>query len=304
MQFALIGTTACGKSDLAVEIARKSDGIILSLDSLCVYKEIDIASAKPSKEQLSSVKHYGIDVIAPNENFNVTLFFDLYFQAAADAESKNAPLIIVGGTSFYLKALLSGLSDKPLVSGENQKKVSRALRDLEFAYDNMSRTDPIYAEKVEKNDIYRMGKWYEIYYETGEIPSDFLRRTKKDPVINELKIFEIETSKEELRERIKARTKKMIEEGLVDEAARLEKKYTREPNCMKSIGIREVIEYFDGYGDITLMEEKIIDNTVKLAKRQRTFNRTQFLQPIIKKPLSQMDGEIMNFLHEQPKYCG
>ncbi|MDR2081961.1 MAG: tRNA (adenosine(37)-N6)-dimethylallyltransferase MiaA, partial [Campylobacteraceae bacterium] len=252
MQFALIGTTACGKSDLSIKIARETEALILSLDSLCVYKEIDIASAKPSKEQMSVVKHYGIDIIAPNEKFNVTIFFDLYKQAAADAKKKGVPLIITGGTSFYLKALLSGLSDKPLVSDENQKRVLRTLRDLTAAYDNMSTADAAYAEKIEKNDIYRMGKWYEIYYETGEIPSNFLRRTKKDPVIHELAIFEIETDKEELKERIKERTGKMIEMGLVDEVARLEKKYTREPNCMKSIGIKEVIEYFDGYGDIAL----------------------------------------------------
>ncbi|MDR2790639.1 MAG: tRNA (adenosine(37)-N6)-dimethylallyltransferase MiaA [Campylobacteraceae bacterium] len=301
MQFALIGTTACGKSDLSIKIARKTGAVILSLDSLCVYKEIDIASAKPSKEEMSGVKHYGIDIIAPNEKFNVTIFFDLYRKAAADAEKKKSPLIIVGGTSFYLKALLSGLSDKPLVSDENQKRVLRTLRDLTWAYDNISLTDAAFAEKIEKNDIYRIGKWYEIYYETGEIPSNFLKRTKKDPVIHDLAIFEIETDKEELRERIKTRAEKMIEAGLVDEVARLEKKYTREPNCMKSIGIKEVIEYFDGYGDIAFMKEKIIDNTVKLAKRQRTFNRTQFLQTIIKKPLSEMEGEIMEFLHKRVK---
>jgi tRNA dimethylallyltransferase len=270
--------------------------VILSLDSLSVYKEIDIASAKPSHAQMADIKHYGIDVIAPNENFNVTLFFYLYKKAAADA--KDAPLIIVGGTSFYLKALLSGLSDKPLVSGENQKKVVRILRDLLSAYENMVQLDPEYAKKVEKNDTYRIEKWYEIYYETGEIPSDFLKRTKKEPIIKDLTIFEIETDRDRLAERIKRRTKNMIEAGLIDEVAGLEKKYTREPNCMKSIGIKEVIEYFDGLNSIAGVEEKITANTIKLAKRQRTFNRTQFLQPIIRRELSQMGGEIMKFLQK------
>ncbi|MDR1976163.1 MAG: tRNA (adenosine(37)-N6)-dimethylallyltransferase MiaA, partial [Campylobacteraceae bacterium] len=188
MQFALIGTTACGKSDLALDIARQTGAIILSLDSLSVYKEIDIASAKPSQAQMLGVKHYGIDVIAPNESFNVTLFFDLYKQAAADAKSKNVPLIIVGGTSFYLKALLSGLSDKPLVGDENQKRVARVLRDITAAYENLSQIDPAFAKSLEKNDIYRIEKWYEIYYETGEIPSLFLKRTRKEPIIKDLQI--------------------------------------------------------------------------------------------------------------------
>lgn len=298
MQLALIGTTACGKSDLALEAARDMRAIILSLDSLSVYKEIDIASAKPTQTQMSGVKHYGIDVIAPNESFNVTIFFDLYQKAAADAQKQGIPLIIVGGTSFYLKALLSGLSDKPLVSDENQKKVARVLRDVSSAYENMEQIDPAYTKNVEKNDIYRMEKWYGIYYETGELPSLFLKRTKKEPIIKELPIFEIETDKDILRQRIAARTRKMIEAGLVDEVARLEKKYTREPNCMKSIGIKEVIEYFDGLCTLPQMEEKIIQNTVKLAKRQRTFNRTQFLQPIIKKPLNEIREEILKFIRK------
>ncbi|MDR1008285.1 MAG: tRNA (adenosine(37)-N6)-dimethylallyltransferase MiaA [Campylobacteraceae bacterium] len=295
MQFALIGTTACGKSDLALDAAKDMGAVILSLDSLSVYREIDIVSAKPSKEQMSNIKHYGIDVIAPNESFNVTIFFDLYQKAAADAKKKDVPLIIVGGTSFYLKALLSGLSDRPLVNDENQKKVTRVLRDISSAYENITHLDPAYAKNVEKNDMYRMEKWYEIYYETGEIPSLFLKRTKKEPIIQELPIFEIETDKDILRQRITVRTRKMIEMGLVDEVARLEKKYTREPNCMKSIGIKEVIEYFDGLCSLSQMEEKIIQNTVKLAKRQRTFNKTQFMQPVIKKPLNEMREEILSF---------
>ncbi|MDR0666420.1 MAG: tRNA (adenosine(37)-N6)-dimethylallyltransferase MiaA [Campylobacteraceae bacterium] len=296
MQLALIGTTACGKSDLALETAKETGAIILSLDSLSVYKEIDIASAKPLPLQMAGVKHYGIDVIAPNESFNVTIFFDLYKSAAAEAKKQNVPLIIVGGTSFYLKALLSGLSDKPLVSDENRKRVVRILRDISNAYENMEQIDRMYAKNVEKNDIYRIEKWYEIYYETGELPSLFLKRTRKEPIIKELPIFEIETDKDILRQRIVNRTRKMIEMGLVDEAARLEKKYTREPNCMKSIGIKEVIEYFDGLCTLSQMEEKIVQNTAKLAKRQRTFNRTQFLQPIIKKPLSKMREEILGFM--------
>jgi tRNA dimethylallyltransferase len=294
--FAIIGTTACGKSDLAIDIAQKSGALILSLDSLSVYKEIDIASAKPTKEQLNRVKHYGVDVIAPNENFNVTIFFDLYKEAFKEASTRDVPLIIVGGTSFYLKALLSGLSDRPLVSEENQKKTIRALRDLQNAYKYIEETDKTFAAKIEKNDKYRIEKWYEIYYETGETPSGFLERTKKEPIVKDLPIFEIETDKDILRQRINARVKNMIKSGLVDEVARLEKKYAREPNCMKAIGVKEVIEYFDGLCDLDETEEKIASNTAKLAKRQRTFNRTQFLQPIVRRPLFEIKKEILEFL--------
>jgi tRNA dimethylallyltransferase len=297
VQIAIIGTTASGKSDLALSIAKQTNSIILSLDSLCVYKEIDIASAKLTHEQMNDIKHFGIDVIAPNESFNVTIFFDLYRIAKEEARLKNVPLIIVGGTSFYLKAMLSGLSDKPLVSVENQKKITRVLRDIKEAYEYITQTDP--SMNIEANDRYRIEKWYEVYFETGKIPSDFLRQTKKEPLIKDLPIFEIDTDKDILQQRIILRTKKMIKEGLVDEAARLEKKYTREPNCMKAIGIKEVIDYFDGLYSLEQMEEKIIINTSKLAKRQRTFNKTQFTQPIVKKPLDEMENTIMRHLLAQ-----
>ncbi|MDR3178291.1 MAG: tRNA (adenosine(37)-N6)-dimethylallyltransferase MiaA [Campylobacteraceae bacterium] len=296
MQIAIIGTTASGKSDLALNIAARTNAIILSLDSLCVYKEIDIASAKPTREQINNIKHFGIDVIAPNESFNVTIFFELYKAAKEEAELKNVPLIIVGGTSFYLKAMLSGLSDRPLVSAENQKKITRVLRDIKSAYEYLTRIDPIMSGKIEANDKYRIEKWYEVYFETGKTPSDFLQQTKKEPLIKDLPIFEIDTDKDILQQRIILRTRKMIENGLVDEVARLEKKYTREPNCMKAIGIKEVIDYFDALCSIKQMEEKIVTNTSKLAKRQRTFNRTQFTQQIIKKPLNEMEKAIMSLL--------
>ncbi|MDR1285538.1 MAG: tRNA (adenosine(37)-N6)-dimethylallyltransferase MiaA [Campylobacteraceae bacterium] len=296
MQIAIIGTTASGKSDLALNIAKQTNSIILSLDSLCVYKEIDIASAKPTREQMGDIKHFGIDVINPNESFNVTIFFDLYKIAKKEAKSKNVPLVIVGGTSFYLKAMLSGLSDKPLVREENQKKITRVLRDIKNAYKYLTQMDPAMSKKIEANDRYRIEKWYEVYFETGKIPSDFLQQTKKEPIIKSLPIFEIDTDKDILQQRIALRTKKMIKDGLVDEVARLEKKYTREPNCMKAIGIKEVIDYFDGLLSLKQMEEKIAINTSKLAKRQRTFNKTQFIQPIIKKPLNEMEKAILSVL--------
>lgn len=298
MQFAIIGTTASGKSDLAFDLGLKLDATILSLDSLSIYKKIDIASAKPSSDKLEKIKHFGIDEIYPNETFNVTLFFDLYKEAKKEALRKNTPLIIVGGTSFYLKAMLSGLSDKPIIGKENLSKVSRTLRDIKKAYENMMEIDPFMKEKIEQNDTYRIEKWYEIYFQTKEIPSHFLKRTLREPIIKQIPIFEIETEKEVLKKRVINRTKQMIKDGLIDEVARLEKEYSREPNCMKAIGIKEVIDYFDGIYNLNELEEKIIINTTKLAKRQRTFNKTQFLeQKMVKKPLHELESEILKVIN-------
>lgn len=304
MQLAIIGTTASGKSDLALKIAAKTNSIILSLDSLSVYKEIDIASAKPSSSDLKKIKHFGINEIFPNEHFDVTIFFNLYKRAKLEAKHKNVPLIIVGGTSFYLKAMLSGLSNKPIISKENRLKVSKTIQNLQNAYAFMLSVDKKIKNKIDANDSYRIEKWYEIYFQTGEIPSDFLKRTMKKPIIKQIPIFEIDTDKETLKQKIANRTKQMIKNGLIDEVARLEKKYTREPNCMKAIGIKEVISYFDGEYSILEMEEKIVSNTIKLAKRQRTFNKTQFVNnKIIKKYINDLEPEIFKFLKVQALTC-
>jgi tRNA dimethylallyltransferase len=109
-EIALIGPTACGKSALAIEIAKECNAFILSLDSLGIYKEIDIASAKPSKKEREEIRHFGIDVLYPNEYFNVAMFFDLYKNAKKEALTKGKNLIITGGSGFYLKAMIEGLS--------------------------------------------------------------------------------------------------------------------------------------------------------------------------------------------------
>lgn len=263
--FALIGPTASGKSDLAIKLAQKLNYEILSLDSLSIYKEIDIASAKPSKDELSSVKHYGINEIYPNEKFDVTKFIDIYKKIP----HKN--IIIVGGTSFYLKAMIEGISKMPNISEEIKKEASK------LNYDFLKKIDPSFASKISPNDTYRIQKGIEIFLATSIPPSLYFKQNPPIPVISDIPIFEISVDRHILRERIKKRTEKMFKEGLIEEVAYLEKKYRdRRLPALKAIGIKEVLDYFNGKYDLQTLKEKIITNTARLAKRQRTFNKTQF----------------------------
>ena len=111
-ELAIIGTTASGKTALALKLASEFNGVILSLDSLCVYKFIDIASAKPSADELASVPHFGVNLLMPDEHFDVGMFFDVYKTAREFAQKNGKNLFITGGSGFYLKALLSGLTPK------------------------------------------------------------------------------------------------------------------------------------------------------------------------------------------------
>ena len=269
-EIALIGTTASGKTALSLELAEKTNSIILSLDSLCVYKDIEIASAKPTLEERGDIVHFGIDEVYPNEEFDVIKFIELYKKSKDYALKNDKNLIIVGGTGFYLKALIDGLSQGI------DSKIKLDISSTE-AYDLLYEIDKDYMRKIEKNDRYRIEKAYAIYKQTGLIPSEYFEKNQKNPIAKDLKIFEILWDKEELKNRISKRTKIMVNSGLIDEVIFLEKKYTRAPNCMASIGIIETLEYLDGKLTKQQLEEKISLNTVKLAKRQNTFNKGQFL---------------------------
>ncbi|MCK5855262.1 MAG: tRNA (adenosine(37)-N6)-dimethylallyltransferase MiaA [Sulfurovaceae bacterium] len=278
-QIAIIGSTASGKTALAIEYAKKNNTNILSLDSLAIYKEIDIVSAKPSIEEREGVKHFGLDVIYPHEDFDVTTFIKLYHEAKKHSQQEGKGLMIVGGTSFYLKSLIEGISPMPIISQQSHEKSSELLLHPKEAHELLYQKDKIYMQKIETTDRYRIEKMLNLYFETGLTPTEYFKTNPPAPTITEpLPIYEISVEREVLRERIKVRTKKMIEQGLIDEIAYLEKTYTKSPNCMKAIGIREVLDFFDGIYSQEEMEEKIIINTARLAKRQRTFNRSQFLK--------------------------
>ncbi len=288
-EFAIIGTTASGKSDLAFELAKELNGVILSLDSLALYKEIDIASAKPNKEQLETIKHFGVDEIYPDEEFSVGAFFEIYKNAKNFARSQDCPLIITGGSGFYLKSMLSGLApDVP--------KCEPNLSNEEI-YELAVKIDPEFASKFSQNDSYRLEKWYQIYKFSSQIPSIWLRENTKESIIKELAIFEILWDKDELRERIKKRTKSMLEAGLIDEAKFLFNKYKSEPKPLKSIGLKECKQFLDKEISQNELEELIATHTAQLAKRQRTFNRSQFEKKFVG-DLNQIRSEILKFLRE------
>jgi tRNA dimethylallyltransferase len=269
-EIAIIGSTASGKTALSLDLANKTNSIILSLDSLCVYKDIEIASAKPTVEERGEIIHFGIDEVYPNEEFDVIKFIELYKKSKDYALKNDNNLIIVGGTGFYLKALIDGLSQGV------DSKIRLDISSSE-AYDILYSLDKDYMQKIERNDRYRIEKAYAIYKQTGLTPTSYFEKNQKIPLAKDLKIFEILWDKEELKNRISQRTKIMVNSGLIDEVIFLEKKYTRAPNCMASIGIIETLEYLDGKLSKQELEEKISLNTAKLAKRQNTFNKGQFL---------------------------
>lgn len=291
-QLAIIGPTASGKSDLAIKIAKKIDAYILSIDSLSIYKDIDIVSAKPSHEELQSVPHFGINVLYPNEYFSVDIFIHLYKNVLEECQKNSKNLVIVGGTSFYLKSLLQGLSEIPKIDENVKTRVKKGLQNLPDSYTLLNTLDPIYMKNINQNDSYRIEKALLIYEASHKTPTQWFLENPPRPIIKDLPIFNIEVERDVLRERIAKRTQKMLLQGLINEVCMLEHKYSREPNAMASIGILEVLEFLDTKVDKEQMLQNITTHTSQLAKRQQTFNKTQF-EGLISAPLEELEEIIL-----------
>ena len=288
-QLALIGPTASGKTALSIKIAQQRNAYILSLDSLSIYKDIDIVSAKPTLEERKDIQHFGIDTIFPNEDFDVTTFIKLYHEVHAKCLADGKNLVIIGGTSFYLKMLIDGISELPNISESTQKETQKHLLDLDKAYHMLYALDSVYMAQIESKDSYRIEKALNIYLETSLTPTEYFKQHPPLATITEpLPIYQIVWERDVLRQRIALRTDIMLSDGLIDEICMLEKKYSRKPNCMKSIGIKETLAYLDGIYDRKMLIEKITTNTARLAKRQTTFNNSQF-ENVIKGSVKELE---------------
>lgn len=271
---AIIGTTASGKSALALKLARKFGLCIFSLDSLSVYKGIDIASAKPSKADLREITHYGIDLLTPSEKCNAGVFLNLLCEIVG-REIAPQKLLIVGGTSFYLKSIIDGLSVAPQSSEFVEAYIAKIAQNKAEAHKLLRQIDSDFATKISPNDSFRIAKGLQIYFLTHQTPSAFFAQNPRQRLPFNIKIFELIKAREILREDIKIRTERMFECGLVDEVRSLRQNFSQS-QALKAIGVKEIIAFLDGKISQNEAKEAIIKNTLALAKRQRTFNHTQF----------------------------
>ena len=271
-ELALIGSTASGKTSLSIALAKESNAYIFSIDSLAIYKHTDIVSARPSKKQRAELKHFGIDLYEINDNVNLMSFINIYKEAKNIAIKNNKNLIIIGGSSFYLKSLIDGISKIPNINETNKDKVVELLKDKEKALKFLNNIDKDYKFR----DTYRLQKALEIYFQTLTPPSIYFKNNPKLPIIKDLKIFCLDIDKQSIIDNIALRTKDMIESGLIEEVAYLKKTYGLEAKAMKAIGIKETLSFLKEEINKEDLYLQISSNTRKLAKRQRTFNKNQF----------------------------
>jgi tRNA dimethylallyltransferase len=272
----ILGVTASGKGRLAFELAKSLDGEVLSIDSMKVYRRMDIGTAKPPKEAREQIPYRLIDVVEPSESFSVGRFITLANTAIEDIQAQGKPVIAVGGTALYIKTMLYGLFDGPEADPRirEQLKAQAKAEGLQKLYNQMKELDPQTAGKVSPNDVKRIIRALEVYKLTGKPISSFQtqwnQRTTDDWMVIGLRGEKTEESK-----RINARVKKMIEQGLVEEVESLlreAKPLSDQARC--AIGYAEIIGYLSGKTALVDAIELIKKNTRKLAKAQRTWFKT------------------------------
>lgn len=275
--FAILGATCSGKSSLALQLASLLNAFIFSLDSLSIYKEINIASAKPSRDELEMVRHFAIDILSPNKHVSAHVFLQLLHESIEECSLFKKNLLIVGGSSFYLKAIIQGLSPMPNISLNNNKDfISIINQPLQNQYNLLLKIDPIYAQKINMNDTYRIQKALEIFFQTSLPPTKFFTQNPPIPFDIPIHIYNIAIDRALLCENIAKRTLKMISDGIMEEAERLLVNYGDTIQPFKSIGPKECLMVLQNKMPLNDLAANITTHTRQLAKRQSTFNRTQF----------------------------
>ncbi|MEN6335988.1 MAG: tRNA (adenosine(37)-N6)-dimethylallyltransferase MiaA [Phycisphaerales bacterium] len=273
----ILGVTASGKARLGFELAKSLDGEIISIDSMKVYRRMDIGTAKPSKEAQQQVRHHLIDVVEPSESFSVGLFLEKALAAIDDIRGRGKTIVAVGGTALYIKALLYGLFEGP-GSDEMIRAELRAQAQREGTprlHEALQQIDPEAASRIDSNDAKRIIRALEVYRLTGRPISSFQKQFDAERPMHDWTILGLRREKEQESRRMNARVKKMIDQGLVDEVKSLlaeEKPLSRQARC--AIGYAEIIEHLEGRMSLGDAVEEIKKNTRRLAKGQRTWFKT------------------------------
>ena len=272
----ICGLTASGKTKLSVELAKKINGQIVSCDSMQIYKDMTIGTAKPTEEEMQGIKHYLIDCVSPEIRYSVADYKKDAISAIEEIISKGKVPIIVGGTGLYLESLIYNIEyneiEVDLKYREELEKIEKE-EGLETLYKKAESIDPEAIKKISHNDKKRIFRILEIYKSTGKTKTQLEIESRKNKPEYDFLLFCITMDREKLYERINLRVDLMIKAGLIEEVKNLCKKYKELPTALQGLGYKEVVEYLDGKISKEEMIEKIKQETRRYAKRQLTWFR-------------------------------
>lgn len=302
----LTGPTAVGKTKLSIALAKAIDGEIISADSMQVYRGMDIGSAKIKKEEMQGVPHYLIDVLEPEEEFHVVKFQQMAKEAMQKIRAKGKIPIVVGGTGFYIQALLY---DIDFTENEKDDAYRRHLEQLTeekgavYLHDMLRYVDEKAAEEIHENNVKRVIRALEFYHQTGKKISEHNEEERGKESPYSFCYFVLNDDRQKLYEQIERRIDEMVEEGLIEEVRTLkEQGFTRDMVSMQGLGYKEILDYLDGK---TTLEEAIYvlkRDTRHFAKRQITwFRRERDVIWVEKEQFRYEEDKMLEFLIETIK---
>lgn len=273
----IAGPTASGKTALSIEVAKKINGEIISSDSMQIYKEMDIGTAKVTKDEMQGIKHYLVDFVAPDKRYTVSNFKNDAEKAIEEILSKGKTPIIVGGTGLYINSLIYGIEYPEMNFDEAYRaelmKCAETVEGLEKLYSRALEIDAEAMAMISPNDVKRIVRVLEIYKATGKNKTQNEILSRQKGVKYDYKVFALNMDREILYNRINYRVDKMFEQGLIEEVKKLLLKYDKFITSMQAIGYKEVVEYLKNEISYDEMLEKIKQGSRNYAKRQLTWFR-------------------------------
>ena len=272
----ICGPTASGKTALSIELAKRVNGEIISADSMQIYKDMNIGTAKPTEDEMQGIKHYLIDFLSPDERYSVAEFKKDALNAIEEILNKKKIPILVGGTGLYVDSLINGIDygniEIDLKYREELEKTAEE-KGLEYLYNKAKLIDEEAMKKISLNDKKRIFRVLELFHATGKTKTKIEEESRKKENPYDFIIFGIEMDRDVLYSRINTRVDKMIEDGLVEEVKNILKEYEIFPTAMQGLGYKEVKDYLEGKYTKEEMIEKIKMETRRYAKRQLTWFR-------------------------------
>ncbi len=272
----ICGPTASGKTALSIELAERINGEIVSADSMQIYKDMNIGSAKVTPEEMKDIKHYLVDCVSPDERYSVADYKRDAKNAIDEIIKKGKTPIVVGGTGLYIDALIYEIEYKDIqVNEEYRAKLKKISEEqgLEVLYKKALDIDPEAMKKISPNDYKRITRILEIYEATGKNKTEQEKESRLNEIPYDYRVFAINYDREKLYERINKRVDIMLNNGLINEVENLLAKYKNFPTSMQGLGYKEVKQYLDGEISKNEMVDKIKQESRRYAKRQFTWFR-------------------------------
>ena len=273
MILVLTGPTGSGKTDMAISLAKKLGGAIINADAFQVYRELNIATAKPSEAQRVEVPHFLFDFVPVSSSYSVYEYQADLRATIADLQEIHKPIIIAGGTGLYIRA---GLYD---YSFPEEKVVDLSVyekMDDDTLYAALQKMDPEEAKTIHPHNRIRVLRAIKVYLSSGKKKSEIKAEQKHQPIYDDVYFFGLNAERAPLYERVNQRVEEMFKAGLVEENRALYEKYGEAPRAFQAIGVKELFPYFRGEKNLEECKEEIQKNTRHYVKRQETFFRHQF----------------------------